>query len=206
MSSVAEPVKDVFVQQQILAAAKKLFQTHGLQKVTMDDVAKAIGKGRSSLYYYYKSRDEIFDAVMQTEIREMLSAMTAAVEKAGTAEAKLLGFCMSKLTVLREKRSFYKVLDAGIDADAISQFNQMKLSHHAIIMKQESALLEQILRYGIEKGELQPVDDQQMPVLILVLLTSLRGVKREMEIENKFDNMDQAVTTLTQVMIHGLKK
>lgn len=206
MSSAAEPVKDVFVQQQILAAAKKLFQTHGLQKVTMDDVAKAIGKGRSSLYYYYKSRDEIFDAVMQTEISEMLSAMTAAVEKALTAEAKLLGFCMSKLTVLREKRSFYKVLDAGMDADAISQFNQMKLSHHAIIMKQESALLEQILRYGIEQGELQPVDDQQMPVLIFVLLTSLRGVKREMEMENNFDNMDQAVTTLTRVMIHGLKK
>src|ERR1700760_1284909 len=106
MSSVAEPVKDIFVQQQILDAAKKLFQAHGLYKVTMDDVAKAIGKGRSSLYYYYKSKDEIFDAVMLVEIREMLSAMTAAVEQANTAEEKLLGFCMAKLTVLREKKSF----------------------------------------------------------------------------------------------------
>ena len=204
--AAAEPVKDIFVQQQILDAAKKLFQAHGLYKVTMDDVAKAIGKGRSSLYYYYKSRDEIFDAVMQAEIREMLSAMTAAVEKADTAEEKLFGFCMSKLTVLREKRSFYRVLEAGMDADAISQFNQMKLSHHSIIMKQESALLEQILYSGIEKGELKPVDEKQMPVLVLVLLTSLRGVKREMEMNNNFDNMEQAVATLTHVIMHGLKK
>src|ERR1700744_2912469 len=120
MSLIDEPVKDILVQQQILEAAKRLFQTHGVYKVTMDDVAKAIGKGRSSLYYYYKSKDEIFDAVMQAEIREMLNAMTAAVECAHTAEEKLLGFCMSKLTVLREKKSFFKVLEAGIDANAIS--------------------------------------------------------------------------------------
>src|ERR1700744_2258238 len=206
MSSVADPVKDIFVQQQILDAAKKLFQAHGLHKVTMDDVAKAIGKGRSSLYYYYKSKDEIFDAVMQAEIREMLSAMTAAVESAHTAEEKLLGFCMSKLTVLREKKSFFKVLEAGTDADAISQFQQMKLSHHEIIMKQESSLLDQMLRNGIATGELRPVEESQMPVLILVLLTSLRGVKREMEMTNNYDNMEAAVTTLTQVLMHGLKK
>src|ERR1700748_2931683 len=114
---VSSPIKEDMIQHQILEAAKRLFQAHGLYKVTMDDVAKAIGKGRSSLYYYYKSKDEIFDAVMQAEIREMLNAMTAAVEKADTAEEKLLGFCMSKLMVLRAKRSFFKVLEAGMDAD-----------------------------------------------------------------------------------------
>src|ERR1700761_8117416 len=115
MSAIAEPVKDIFVQQQILDAAKKLFQAYGLQKVTMDDVAKAIGKGRSSLYYYYKSKDEIFNAVMEVEIREMLSVMTTEVSKANTIEEKLRAFCMSKLVFLKEKHSFFKVLDAGMD-------------------------------------------------------------------------------------------
>src|SRR6202012_3830902 len=111
MSSVADPVKDIFVQQQILDAAKKLFQAHGLHKVTMDDVAKAIGKGRSSLYYYYKSKDEIFDAVMDIEISEMIAAIARAVEKAPDVEQKLNAFCIAKLGVIREKRGFFNVLD-----------------------------------------------------------------------------------------------
>ena len=45
---------DDMMQKQILAASQKLFQQFGYPKVNMDDVAKAVGKGRSSLYYYYK--------------------------------------------------------------------------------------------------------------------------------------------------------
>ena len=49
-------IKDDLFQEQVIRAAQKLFQQHGMYKVTMDDVAKAVGKGRSSLYYYYKSK------------------------------------------------------------------------------------------------------------------------------------------------------
>src|ERR1700744_4163741 len=104
-------IKEDVIQEQILQAAKQLFQVHGLAKVTMDDVAKAIGKGRSSLYYYYKSKDEIFDAVMDIEISEMIAAIARAVEKAPDVEQKLNAFCIAKLGVIREKRGFFNVLD-----------------------------------------------------------------------------------------------
>jgi AcrR family transcriptional regulator len=95
--SVIAPLKEDLIQEQILVAAKRLFAVHGLHKVTMDDVAKAIGKGRSSLYYYYKSKDEIFDAVMAIEIREMMTAISVAVAQAATTEDKLQAFCSAKL-------------------------------------------------------------------------------------------------------------
>src|SRR5882757_2611307 len=116
--SVISPIKEDVIQQQILQAAKRLFQVHGLHKVTMDDVAKAIGKGRSSLYYYYKSKDEIFDAVIGIEINEMLTAIARAVEQVPTVEQKINAFCVTKLKLLREKQAFYNTLDAGMDADA----------------------------------------------------------------------------------------
>src|ERR1700733_498549 len=118
--TLASPIKEDAIQDQILQAAKRLFQVHGLYKVTMDDVAKAIGKGRSSLYYYYKSKDEIFDAVMDIEIKEMLTAIARAVSQVPTVEQKISAFCATKLKVLREKRAFYNTLDAGMDADALS--------------------------------------------------------------------------------------
>src|ERR1700748_257504 len=151
---VSSPIKEDMIQHQILEAAKRLFQVHGLQKVTMDDVAKAIGKGRSSLYYYYKSKDEIFDAVLATEIREMIAAMAHAVDKAAGIEQKLHAFSLTKIEVIREKRAFFKMLDAGMDADAFSNFQKTKITLHNLIVRQESDLLEQVLIHSISNGEL----------------------------------------------------
>jgi AcrR family transcriptional regulator len=81
---------------------------YGLYKVTMDDAAKAIDKGRSSLYYYYKSKDEIFDAVMDVEIKDMLAAVFHATEQANNLEEKISAFCAAKLNLLRERKSVYK--------------------------------------------------------------------------------------------------
>ena len=198
------PMKEDVIQQQILGAAKRLFQVHGLHKVTMDDVAKAIGMGRSSLYYYYKSRDEIFDAVINIDIREMLSAITIAVKKAKTAEQQIHAFFFSKLEVLRERRSFYNTLDMGMDADAISQFNKTKIIHHKLIMKLEGELLNEILTGGIKRGELKPLSKKEKETLVFVLLSSLHGLKREVSVENNFDQIKPIVQTFSHMVIHGL--
>ncbi len=200
------PIKEDAIQQQILGAAKKLFQVHGLHKVTMDDVAKAIGMGRSSLYYYYKSRDEIFDAVINIDIREMLSAISIAVKKAKTTEQQIHAFFFSKLEVLRERRSFYNTLDMGMDADAISQFNKAKLIHHKLIMKLEGELLNEILTAGIKSGELKPLSKKEKETLIFVLLSSLHGLKREISVENNFDKIRPIVQALSHMVMHGLGK
>ncbi|MDB4901013.1 MAG: transcriptional regulator, TetR family [Mucilaginibacter sp.] len=204
--SASNPLKEDVIQEQILQAAKRLFQAHGLHKVTMDDVAKAIGKGRSSLYYYYKSKDEIFDAVMDIEFKEMLNAIAQAINQESTVEQKINAFCVTKLKVLREKRAFYNTLDAGMDADEMSHFNKTKVIHHNLIMKQEGALLEQILTGGIEKGELHAMNQKDLDMLIFVLLSSLHGLKREMVMANNFEEIEPAVNALTHMVMHGLRK
>jgi len=74
--------KEEMIQGQVIRAARQLYQQHGLFKVTMEDVAKAVGKGKSSLYYYYKSKEEIFDAVIDAEIKEIFTEIVQAVSKA----------------------------------------------------------------------------------------------------------------------------
>ena len=198
-------IKEDLVQQQILEAAKRLFQVHGLAKVTMDDVAKAIGKGRSSLYYYYKSKDEIFDAVVNIEIREMITAMTRAVNKAPDIEQKLRAFCIAKLETLKEKQPFFRTLDIGMDADALSNFKKAQVIHHNLIIRQESELLEQLLSEGIAKGELRKVTAKELELLIYVLLCCLHGLKREMVMENSFEKIEDVVTSFTHLAMNGLK-
>ncbi|PZR32764.1 MAG: hypothetical protein DI538_19000 [Azospira oryzae] len=44
----------------IINSAKKLMQQYGLKKTTMDDIAKAAVKSKSTLYYYFKDKEDIF--------------------------------------------------------------------------------------------------------------------------------------------------
>ncbi|OYW78704.1 MAG: TetR family transcriptional regulator, partial [Sphingobacteriia bacterium 32-37-4] len=46
-------VKEEIFKEDIIREAQKLFQAYGLKKTTMEDIAKALGKGKSTLYYYY---------------------------------------------------------------------------------------------------------------------------------------------------------
>ena len=193
------------IQQQILQAAKQLFQVHGLYKVTMDDVAKAIGKGRRSLYYYYKSKDEIFDAVMDVEIKDMMAAVSRATDSVNTIEQKINAFCTTKLNLLRERKSVYNALEIGMDADAISQLNKTKVIHHRLIMKLEGDLLDRIFNNAITNGEIHEMDKTKRDAIIFVLLSSLHGLKREMRMENNFDGIEISVSTLTDMVTKIVK-
>ena len=206
LMSVSNLVKEDIIQTQILQAAKQMFQVYGLHKVTMDDVAKAIGKGRSSLYYYYKSKDEIFDAVMDLEIKEMMSAISRATDQVNSAEEKINAFCTTKLNLLREKKSVYNALEVGMDADAISQLNKTKVVHHRVIMKLEGDLLNRILNDAVTKGEIKEMHKDKQDVLIFVLLSSLHGLKREMRMEDKFEGIEAAAKTFANMVINGLRE
>ena len=61
---LAQINKDELMVREILATAKKLFAQHGLKKTTMEDIANALGKGKSTLYYYFPGKTEIFEAVV----------------------------------------------------------------------------------------------------------------------------------------------
>ena len=73
--------KDDIIKDEILKEAQKLFQQFGVKKTTMEDIAKAMGKGKSTLYYYYCSKEDIFDAVILKEMGEVFHCVKQAVEK-----------------------------------------------------------------------------------------------------------------------------
>jgi AcrR family transcriptional regulator len=198
--------KDEEMQEQILQTAKQLFQLYGFKKVTIDDIAKAIGKARSSLYYYYKTKDEILAAVIDADIAELMTAITFAVMQESSVEEKIKAFFRTKLQVTLEKRAFFNSLDEGMDPAELSGFQKAKLAVHQQIRQQEGTLLDQIITAGIDGGELAGLGHKDRENLVFVLLSSLQGLKREMSIQNDFSNIDSAVEILVRSLIHGLKK
>ena len=59
------------VQAQIVEKAQALFARFGFRKTTMDEIAQAAHKGKSTIYHYFQNKEEIFRAVVEKEANEL---------------------------------------------------------------------------------------------------------------------------------------
>lgn len=203
--SASQTIKEELIQEQILQAAGQLFRKYGLHKVTMDDVAKAIGKGRSSLYYYYKSKEEVLAAVIGLELDAMIEEAARAVAQASSVEEKIYAFCITKLNGAHRWRTLYSTLETDMDADTLSAFNTAKQGIRERFIERQSALVRQILLDGIAQGELRERDKQGLDMQAFVLLTSITGFKQDLIITGNLNLVEPAVRTLSRVWTLGLK-
>ena len=199
--------KEDFIQKSILQAAMQLFHRHGLSKITMDDIAKAIGKSRSSLYYYYKNREEIFDAVMNECLEEISSTIALATESATGLENKIKAFFQEKITTSIDKSSFYRALEYGMGADEISIHRATMATFHFELMKREAGILMSCFEESIRNGELKPASKKIIEEHVYIALSSIRGIKREIDYGNKnYIDPTSLIKTLSQIIIKNLQQ
>ncbi|MCS3532951.1 TetR/AcrR family transcriptional regulator [Chryseobacterium sp. JUb7] len=184
--------------QQILETASGLYLKYGLKKVTMDDISKAIGKSRTTIYYYYKNREEVFQAVLDNLIKEVIAEIGMRMTEQQSFERKISAFCLAKVKTSEERASFFRAIEAGMDAEERSKhINEA----HNRMMEAEKNLLLKVFSEGIDANEISklPIDEQKS--IIFILQSGIRGIRREMGLKNNFENLHQIVNTLTSMVI-----
>ncbi len=107
---MTEKCKELCVrEQEIIDAAQRVFAEFGYKKVTMDDVAARLNITRSALYYYYKSKEELFVAVGEYDFRNYESMLKKAVDAAQTTDERFVAFCKCFLPMRKKFRDIYKL-------------------------------------------------------------------------------------------------
>lgn len=84
----------------LLDAAHQVFKHYGIRKTTLDDIAIKFGKGKSAIYYYYKSRDAILKAVLVKEVGSAIMQIQAAVEQESNYTEQVKAFVDARLNVV----------------------------------------------------------------------------------------------------------
>ena len=192
--------KDDHIREEILEEAQKLFRQFGLKKTTMEDIAKAMGKGKSTLYYYFCSKEDIFDAVILKEMGEVFNSVAQAVEKAVSAEEKLKAFTITKIKSVQKKANLYKIVRGEM------QENMRCMKHlHAEYDIQETKLVREILKFGVDNGEFTRLIVKELDILPSVMVSSLRGLERDMFIESKYTKLETRMDSIMGILIRGLR-
>ena len=79
----------------LVDVARQLFARMGVDNTTMNDIAQASRKGRRTLYTYFKSKNEIYLAVVESELDQLHKMLVDVASKDLPADEKLLTFIYS---------------------------------------------------------------------------------------------------------------
>lgn len=85
----------------LVDVARQLFAKKGVEETTMNDIAAACGKGRRTLYTYFKSKEEIYLAVVKSELEMLSEKMEQAAEKATPPNEKIMELIMTHLDAIK---------------------------------------------------------------------------------------------------------
>ena len=74
----------------LIDSARKVFARIGVQHATMNDIAEESGKGRRTLYTYFKSKEDVYNAVVEQELDTLISKLESVMNSALTPDQKII--------------------------------------------------------------------------------------------------------------------
>lgn len=88
--------------QLLVDIARQLFAKKGLENTTMNDIATSSGKGRRTLYTYFKSKEEIYYAVIESELERLSDKLDEVAAKKIRPQDKVIELIYTHLNMIRE--------------------------------------------------------------------------------------------------------
>ncbi|MBN2891752.1 MAG: TetR/AcrR family transcriptional regulator [Bacteroidales bacterium] len=188
------------IRQEILKVAQRIFSHYGFGKTTMELIAKEAGKGKSTLYYYFKSKEEIYASVIENEGNFIQNELLKIINSAGDTK-----------TIFRK----YSLKRFELAKIVVNYFNVVKdeyLTHYNIIQKYrkkhdefELMAIKQILLKGISNNELN-LNENQVDDVALGIAAAVKGLEIPFLIERQSNTIENKIDILLNLFFYGLLK
>ena len=140
----------------LVDVARQLFAKMGVENTTMNDIALASKKGRRTLYTYFKSKEDIYMAVVESELDMLSDMMKRVAEKDISPDEKMIEMIYTRLDAVKEVVFRNGTLRANFFRD-IWRVEKVRKRFDA----KEILLFKEVLREGVEKGVFR-IDDIDM--------------------------------------------
>jgi TetR/AcrR family transcriptional regulator len=161
---------------EILRAAAALFGELGVAATTMSRLAAEVGLGQSSLYYYFRNRDEVVAALVARANVVSLDLVTRIAAEPGSAGEKLARFVQGDVEAL---------CALPFDINEVHRIAARDRSRFADYWRERARLerrLASIVRAGVVAGELRPVEAR---LTALTIMANDEGVQNWYRLDSR---------------------
>ena len=153
----------------LVDVARQLFAKNGVDETTMNDIALASTKGRRTLYTYFKSKEDIYMAVVESELELLSSALEKVVAESIAPDVKILKMIETHLDAIKMVVLRNGTMRAGFFRD-IWRVERVRRNFD----KREINLFKQILTEGKEK---EIFDIENIEIMADILHYCIKGIE-----------------------------
>ena len=156
-------------EEQIIIAARKVFARYGFSKTTMEDISSEVEMGKASLYYYFPTKENLFQAAIKHEQDEFIKKADSIFQKQTSAGEKL------KIYVDERLKFFHELVNLGtLSFYAVHDRHAIFLKMYESFAEQEVGIINNIIKEGKTKGEFISKVPKCYAELLIHLLQGLR--------------------------------
>ena len=179
------------LRESILRAAESVFTLHDYHEVQMDQVARACGVGKGTLYRHFPSKRALFLAVVFEGIARLRAELEAKLEIDDLPARKIERIARHTLAHFWDRRFLFALIH---QREHKRDGERQWLRHRG----QLSRLVQETLEQGIAAGQLRPVNAR---LAAEMLLSMIRGANRY---RARGDRIDDLVAGVVDVFMHGV--
>jgi AcrR family transcriptional regulator len=145
----------------LIDVARQLFARIGVENTTMNDIAMASEKGRRTLYTYFNNKQEIYNAVIESELNMLYGSLEVVAHKNLPADEKLLEFILIRLELI--KNVVFR--NGTLRADFFRDIWRVENVRKSFDLK-EITCIQSILEDGVRQDVFQISDTHSMAIIL----------------------------------------
>jgi AcrR family transcriptional regulator len=191
--------KKELVKEKIGRVAMKCFSKYGLDKTTLEDIAKEVGLNKASLYYYYKNKEDIFLEVAIREGQDFLSSLQQKTLAKKNTEDRVTFY-------LLERINYYKnILNMNrVSVETLHKMLPRFFELFDSIMQAEVQFLSKIIREGVKTKELIKVNPDNLASSLIAMNDALKHHAEHKAILKNQDEIDYSQILLDMKFLLAL--
>jgi len=183
----------------IVKIARKVFSRKGYRHTTMEEIARAANMGKSSIYYYYKGKEDNFEAVVVKDAQDLKRQLIRVISSGNTPIDRLKDYIMFRLYHVKTVSNFYAVLNED-------DFGQMKFVKRVRekFEEEEFKMVRDVLEKGMSDGAFV-INNAEIGAMAFT--TMLKGLEIPLFL-NKYarSEKEKLLDDLVRVIFYGIIK
>jgi AcrR family transcriptional regulator len=180
----------------VIVTAGQIFSHYGFKKTTMDEIAKALKMGKSSIYYYFQSKEEIFEAVLLYEANMLRNELTTTIKSVDSPVEKMKNYVFVRMKAFEKLSNYYNaIFDKNLDHFDFVENIRSRYD------REELAILRLILYHGARKKVFNVINSEYTA---LAVQTTLKGLEVPLFWKKKEENIELRLNAVLEVLFNGI--
>jgi AcrR family transcriptional regulator len=181
----------------IVAIASDIFARFGFKKTTVDDIAQGLRKGKSSIYYYFKSKEEIFQAVVDREANQLRFKVNEILNKPLGTIDKIRGYVKTRMAAVQQMANSYAVIKDN-DFSNLDLAERVRKNYD----NEEMGIIKGLLKEGVDNGTFKIKDIELSSIAIL---TAMKGLEVPLLVSSPMvGNLETIIDDLLDILFYGI--